>query len=91
MFLNLQNHPKLQPSKFRLSAYNGTKIPVKGCCILCITHGITSLPVLFQVVDNDSPYILGLKANKNLDLIKPAFPWETGNCPHPQPCPPRDV
>ena len=36
MSLNLQNRPKLQPSKFRLSAYNRTNILVKGCCILIL-------------------------------------------------------
>ena len=60
VFLNLQNHPKIQTSKFRLSAYNGTNIPVKGCCILRVTHGVTSISVLFHVVDNDSPAILGM-------------------------------
>ena len=55
MFSNLQNRPKLQPSKFRLSTYNGTNIPVKGCFILRTAHGITSVPVLFHVVDNDFP------------------------------------
>ena len=70
VFFNLQNRPKLQPSKFRLSAYNGTNIPVKGCHILHITHGITSIPVLFHFVDNDSPFIRGLKTSKNLDLIR---------------------
>ena len=70
MFLNLQNRPKLQPSKFRLSVYNGTKFPVKDCCILRFTHGITCLPVLFHVVDDDSSSILGLKTSKNSDLIR---------------------
>ena len=70
MFLNLQNCPKLQPSKFILSAYNGNKVPVKGCCILHIAHGITSPQVLFHEVDNDSPSILDLKTSKNLDLIR---------------------
>ena len=60
----------LQPSKFRLSAYNGTKILVKCCCSLHIMNGITSLPVLFHVVDNDSPSMLGLKTSKKLDLIR---------------------
>ena len=46
MFLNLKNGPKLQPSEFWLSTYNGTNIPVKGRFILRITHGITSMPVL---------------------------------------------
>ena len=70
MFLNLQNCPKLQSSKFRLSAYNETNIPVKGSCILRITHGINSVPVLFHVADNDSSPILGLKTSKSLDLIR---------------------
>ena len=70
MFLNLQNGPKLQPSKYRLSAYNGTNIPVKVCFNLRITHDITSIPVLLHVVDNDFPPILGLKTSKNLDLIR---------------------
>ena len=69
MFLNLQNRPKLQPSKFRLSAYNETNIPVKGYCILGVTHGVTSIKVLFHAVDNDSPSILGFKISKNVDLI----------------------
>ena len=70
VFLNLQNRCKLQPSKFRLATYNGTNIPVKGYCILHIRHGITSISLLFHVVDNDSPSILGLKTSKNLDLIR---------------------
>ena len=60
----------LQPSKFRLSDYNGTKSLVKCCCSLHFMHGITSQPVLFHVVDNDSPSIPGLKTSKNLDLIR---------------------
>ena len=35
-----------------------------------ITRGITTILVLFHVVDNDSPSILGLKTNENLDLIR---------------------
>ena len=38
MFLNLQNSPKLKSSKVRVSGYNGTNIPVKGWCILRVTH-----------------------------------------------------
>ena len=70
MFFNLQNRPKLQPSKFRLSTYNETNVPVKDCCILRITHVFTSIPVLFHVVDNDSPPMLGLLTSNNLDLIR---------------------
>ena len=70
MFFNLQNRPKLQPSKFRLSTYNETNVPVKDCCILRITHVFTSIPVLFHVVDNDSPPMLGLLISNNLDLIR---------------------
>ena len=70
MFFNLQNRPKLQPSKFRLSTYNETNVLVKDCCILRITHVFTSIPVLFHVVDNDSPLMLGLLTSNNLDLIR---------------------
>ena len=52
MCFHLQSCSKLQPSKFRLSAYNGTNIPVKDCCILHIKHGIIALPVLLLVIDN---------------------------------------
>ena len=34
------------------------------------THGITFIPVLFHVLDNDSPPIPGLKTSKDLDLIR---------------------
>ena len=61
---------KLQSSRFRLSDYKGTSIPVKVCCILRITHGITSMIVPFYVVDNECPSILGLKTSKKLDLIR---------------------
>ena len=70
MFLNLQNRLKLQPSMFRISAYNGINIPVEGCCTLCIAYCITSMPILFYVADNDSPPILGLKTSKNVDWIR---------------------
>ena len=69
LFLNLQNCPKLQPFRFGLSAYNETNISVKGCCILGVTRGVTSIQVLFHAVDNDSPSMLELKTTKNLDLI----------------------
>ena len=58
--LNLQNRLKLQPSKFRLSAYNGANIPVKSGGILRIKHSITSIPVLYHgipVLHRLHPYL----------------------------------
>lgn len=61
MFLNLQSQPELQILKFGLSAYIGTNNTMNGCCILHITNGIISIPVLLHVADNDSPTIPGFK------------------------------
>ena len=58
VFLNLQNRPKFQPSKFRSSINNETSIPVKACCILHITQGITSISILLHIIHNGSPPVL---------------------------------
>ena len=70
-FKSLKVKPKLNPTKVKLSAYNGTKIPVKGKCILRITHkNQKETPVLFIVADIKSTPILGHKTSTSLNLIK---------------------
>ena len=69
MFLNLQNCPKLQPSRFRSSINNKTSIPVKGCCILHITHGITAISILFHIIHNGSPPILESQLKVRFDQM----------------------
>ena len=54
----------------RLSAYNGTEIPVAGKCITSIKHKSQTVNVLFTVVETDSVPILGLNTSEKLNLIK---------------------
>ena len=42
-FVKLLRRPKLKPTKIKLTAYSGQGIPVKGKCILQITHKIKVL------------------------------------------------
>ena len=54
----------------KLSAYNGTEIPVSVKCLAKIKHENTVTHVLFIVADTKSSPILGLKTSSNLNLIK---------------------
>ena len=65
--------PKLvviEPTNVKLSAYNGSRRPVIGSCILNIftKHKIHS--VQFIVIDSNSPSIIGLKTREDLNLLK---------------------
>ena len=53
----------------KLSAYNGTEIPVSKC-LAKIKHKNTVTHVLFIGADTKSGPILGLKTSSNLNLIK---------------------
>ena len=66
----LEQRPILKPSNVKLTAYNGTTIPVKGHCLLNIQHTGKNYPLLFIVVETDSSSILGLRAIEKLNLIK---------------------
>ena len=67
---NISPKPDLQPVNVKLSAYNGSKIPVVGKCSLTLDHKNNSFKVSFIVVDLDSVAILGLKTSEHLQLIK---------------------
>ena len=54
----------------KLTAYNGSSIPVLGKCILKTTNKAIISHVLFIVADTDSPPILGLTTSEKLGLIK---------------------
>ena len=70
-FCRLVDKPKLKKTtKVKLTAYNGTDIPVKGSCLLKIQRKRSCIPVLFIVADIDSPPIVGLKTSSHLNLIK---------------------
>ena len=55
----------------KLTAYNGTNIPVVGKCIVRVAHKKNrDVPVLFIVAETTSPPILGLSTCENLNLVK---------------------
>ena len=67
---HLRDRPKLKKTSVKLSAYNGTEIPVSGTCLAKIKHKITVTHVLFTIADTKSGPILRLKTSSNLNLIK---------------------
>ena len=57
--------------KIKLTAYNGTVIPVKGKCILYIRHlNSNTTPILFIVAAIKSTPILGHQSSSRLNLIR---------------------
>ena len=61
---------RVKLSRVKLSAYNGSKIPVVGKCSLTLDHKNNYFKVSFIVVDLCSVPILGLKTSERLQLIK---------------------
>lgn len=66
----LYKSPKINPTKAKLSAYNGTSIPVVGCSILSLKVNDRCFPVLFIVSEKSFPAIIGLRSCTRLNLIK---------------------
>ena len=69
-YCRLQNRRKLHFTSIKLSAYNGSHIPLKGSCIVHIKHNQSTIPVLFLVADTNSTPIIGLSTSTKLNLIK---------------------
>ena len=69
-YYRLQNRPKLHSTSIKLSAYNGSHIPLKGSCIVHIKHNQSTIPVSFLVADTNSTPIIGLNTSTKLNLIK---------------------
>ena len=65
----------------KLSAYNGTNIPVEGSCILYVENN-KSYPILFIVADIDSQPILGLKTSRQLNIIQRLMKIEKEEIPN---------
>ena len=68
-YTKLIHKPKLHPAKVKLTAYNGTDIPVVGKCIVTLKNGYQEYKVLFIVAEMDSVPLLGLNTCKKLNLI----------------------
>ena len=73
LLYDLSPRPKLKPASVKLSAYNGTPIPVAGKCIARVKHRGQIIPILFVVVDSDSVPLLGLNTCDKLNLIKQVY------------------
>ena len=67
---NISPKPDLQPVNVKLSAYNGSKIPVVGKWSLTLAHENNSFKVSFILVDSGSVPILTFNTSKHLQLIK---------------------
>ena len=68
-YMKLAQKPKLKETKIKLTAYNSTKIPVLGKCILRVLHKRKILPIMFIVAETDSMAILGLDTCENSMLL----------------------
>ena len=69
-YLQVKHKSKLHKSAIKLSAYNGSAIPVVGKSVLNLNYKGRSYPVLFIIVDIEATPILGLTTCSHLNLIK---------------------
>ena len=60
----------MKDTKIELAAYNSTKIPVLGKCILRVLHKGKMVPIMFIVAETDSMAILGLDTCEKLNIVK---------------------
>ena len=69
-FNRLHYKPTLKSTRVKLTAYNGSSIPVLSKCIAKAVHKNKPVYVLFIVADIKSPPVLGLDTSEKLSLIK---------------------
>ena len=81
-YRNIRNRPKLHKPRVKLTAYNGTNIPVEGSCILYVENNNKCYPILFIVADIDSQPIIALKTSKQLNLIQRIMKIEKEEIPN---------
>ena len=81
LFKKLSPPPKLKSTPIKLSAYNGSNIPVHGKRILPVNHRGKKFHVLFVVVDSNNTDntvpIIGLKTSERLNLVRRVFKVNT--------------
>ena len=69
--MHLRLRPKIHLSTAKLTAYNGSDIPVKGTFVAHVEYKDNpSVPVIFVIADTISTPILGLPTSEKLNLIK---------------------
>ena len=73
IYNTLVPRPKLKTTSTKLSAYNGSVIPVHGKCIIPMTHKGQRHHLLFIIVASDTTPIIGLATSERLNLIKRVY------------------
>ena len=70
-YLTLTPKPKVRTTKLKLTACNGSDIPVLGTCLVNVLLKNNSTgPLMFVIADTLSPPILGFRSCLKLNLIK---------------------
>jgi len=69
-YRELKQKPEIQRGDIKLTAYNGTKIPVKGTCQLLVDHKNVKLTAQFVLVEENMHPVLGLNTSENLGIVK---------------------
>ena len=69
-FNNIRPRPKVHATKMKVRGYSGTAIPVKGRCLVEVTHKDRERTLAFVVVHRDVQAKLGLAACERLNLVK---------------------
>ena len=78
LFKKLSSSPKLKSTPIKLSAYNGSSIPVHSKCNLPVNHRGKKFYVLFIIVDSKNTVpIIGLKTSERLNLVRHVFKVNT--------------
>ena len=70
LFRNIRDAPRLSHANVRLTAYDGSTIPVKGKCNMTLTHHGCTYTTEFFVANVTSEPVLGAKASIDMGLIK---------------------
>ena len=66
----MRPRPIIKDTSIKLTAYNGTDIPVQGKCIASIEHKGNTFHQLFIIVKSNTTPIIGLKSCEKLNLIQ---------------------
>ena len=73
IYKKLKPRPTIKSTTTKLSAYNGSPIPVHGKCIIPVNHKGQKHHLLFIIVDSDTTPIMGLATSERLSLIKRVY------------------
>ncbi|CAB4018481.1 Hypothetical predicted protein [Paramuricea clavata] len=73
LYNKLNPRPRIKQTSTKLSAYNGSSIPVHGKCIVPIQYKGQKHHLLFIVVASQTTPILGLATSERLNLIKRVY------------------